>query len=309
MTVLQPQNDPTHLLAEQEELLRVQKRRLAHPSCSVRADAASRLAPMGICVVPVLSEALTDRHVDVRLAAISSLRQIGNTSAIDALATALDDEDMEVRSLAATTIASLGGVSTMGPLCEALQHRDRNTRMVAAQALGTLGDARAVPHLLEAHRRCFIGRSARGQLLLGLTVAAAVALTFIGFLWGTFAAKMGGMMGCIHIFIRVGTLYFQKRKEQSEVAAAISNALLQIAENTLAPEVHRIVPELRTVMQDRLQHSKEARAAAREAADRIEKLTGQLQDLPLAAAPAEVPAQNTLPRPAEGIVTPTVAHK
>jgi hypothetical protein len=280
----------------------LQRGRLRHAASHVRADAATQLRALGEPAIPALRDALKDSHPNVRLAAIASLQQLAAPQAVHALITALDDGDPEVCANAVAGLSARGGEVAEDALCLALEHRDRNTHIAAAQALGVIGGPRVVPHLLAAHRRCFLGRSARGQLFLGLGILAAVSLTFFAFTWGTYTAKMFGLTSSGQFIIRGGIAYFHKRQEQSRVAAAISDALLQIAERSSAPEIHRIVPELRMVSRDRLQHSRETRAAARNAADRIEALTASLQQLPLASSAAEAPAAAQLPCPSSAPV-------
>ena len=305
MTELHPASDLTPpLLPDREELLRVQRRRLRHAASRVRVEAAADVCALGVDAIPLLRDALNDSHPEVRIAGIGSLQRIGTPQAVDGLSAGLNDEQLAVRLSAANALTTPGLGPAVDALCEALKHRDRSTLTAAAQALGAVGDPRAVPHLLEAHRRCFLGRSARGQLVLGLLVAAAFVLLLAAFLWGSIAAKAGGAFGCINIFLRGAAVYFNKRKEQSLVAAAISDALLRIAESSSAPEIHRIVPELRSVTRDRLQHTRETRAAAREAADRIEALTARLQQLPVASGTTEAPADDLLPRPASAPAAP-----
>jgi len=286
------------IIEDREERLRVQRRRLQHPSSRVRTEAATELSALGADALPALQDALNDSHVDVRVAAVGSLERIGTSQAVEVLATALDDGEWEVRSNAAAALTDLDAAPSVNALCIALKHKDGATRIAAAKALGALGDARAISALLEAYRRCFVSGSAGRQFLLGLMVAAALVLCTAAFLWGTFAGKVGGLVGCLNIFVQIGNAYFRKRQEHSQVAAAISEALLRIAERSADPEIHRIVPELRAVTHDRLQHTRETRTAARKTADRIETLTARLQTLPVASHPAESPLDATLPRPA-----------
>jgi hypothetical protein len=117
-------------------------------------------------------------------------------------------------------------------------------------------------------------------------------------IWGTAAAKAGGAFGCSNLFLHIPKAYLRERRKQSKVACAITEALVLIAERNPRPEMHQLVPELRAVAGDRVQHEQATRDASRRAAERIEALTAAVHNLPVVAAtPRADPS--TLPQPAE----------
>jgi hypothetical protein len=264
----------------------------------VLAETATVPAPHNPGATPPLREQLRHQNPAVRTNAIAALGRLRTPDAVDVLCSALADQESEVRMEAADTLAKLRAPVAVDALCNALKHRDRYTRIAAAEALGAIGDPRAVPRLLEAHRRCFTGGSARGQLNLGLALAGGIALTFVAYLLGVARLEIGVGVAAFPLLFHGSVIYAQRRRTQGAVASAISAALLRIAEGTSAPEIHRIVPELRALVRDHVQQTPETRLVAQTTADRIEALTARLQQLPVTAVPAGTPEEQILPRPA-----------
>jgi hypothetical protein len=201
------------------------------------------------------------------------------------------------------------GARAVEPLCAALEDQDAEVRIAAAEALGLLGDERAVRPLGEALRGSLVGRSARRQLAVGVMVVLAVCLFAIVWFWGL---KIGGSVWLfITVLKHTARPYFRGRQAQSRVTRAITEALMRIAERNPTPELHAVVPELKAIAVDTLQHEKATRVVSRDAAHRIESLTEKLKSMPLPAAPAvaadqlplpaasPTPQSGSLPRPTE----------
>jgi hypothetical protein len=111
---------------------------------------------------------------------------------------------------------------------------------------------------------------------------------------GMAAAGTVALVGCFsQPFIR----YYKERREASRLCQIIADALVRIAERRPTPELRAVIPDLKAIAADVLQQEKQARAASRQAAQRIEDLTEQLKNLPLPAA-APAPDAATLPRAA-----------
>lgn len=97
-----------------------------------------------------------DKFSMARLAAISSLKDAGERSAVPILTEALNDDAMVVRSAAADALARLGDVSVVPSLLEALDREDNFykgkslwVRRHIVKALGELESRGAVPKLVE----------------------------------------------------------------------------------------------------------------------------------------------------------------
>lgn len=176
-------------------------------------------------------------------------------------------------------------------LCLVLQDKDLNVRAAAAESLGHIGDERAIQPLIEALRRCFLGRSVYWQFIVGLLVMPLLILLIVK---GMAAAGAVALVGC---FSQPFIIDYQERREASKLCQIIVDALVRIAEHCPTPELRAVIPDLRAIAADVLQQEKQARAASRQAAQRIEDLTEQLKNLPLPAA-APAPDAATLPRAA-----------
>jgi HEAT repeat protein len=108
----------------------------------VRVHAAKwlfRRVRKAIVVAPLLREGVTDRDVQVRLAAVEALGELGAEGRImELMETALQDRDVTVR-LAAEEGLARGGAAMVPSLIEALKHKSPRVRAGAARALGLIG--------------------------------------------------------------------------------------------------------------------------------------------------------------------------
>ncbi len=90
-----------------------------------------------------LSEALTEKPLEVRAAAIGSLAKIGpaDPKAVAALNTSLQDSDGEIRCLSAIALKSIGpqAAPLVEQLARALNDPVESVRIAAADALGAIG--------------------------------------------------------------------------------------------------------------------------------------------------------------------------
>lgn len=273
-------------------------RKLRNSSSRIRVRAVEQLLEFGDEALPPLREALYLSDTDVQVAAAKGLGELRNRRAVEPLMGALGSRNAAMRSAAASALGEIGDPTAERPICALLGDSDLTVRAAAATALGELGLEESIPALMEAYRMCFVGQSARTQRLIGLGMALLGVLLFVLIFWGAVGAKIGGIFGVFNLAHQIPSAYFRARRAKSTVACAITEALVKIAERNPRPELHRLVPELRAVAGDRLQHEKATRKASRVAAERIEALTAAFHDLPVAAgAPAPDPA--TLPHPAE----------
>ena len=184
-------------------------------------------------------------------------------------------------------------------LCAALEERDQSLRVAAAEALGHIGDERAVRPLTETLRRCFVGGSARRQRVIGVMAVATALVIAAVFGLGLAALKVAvAVSGLVNLVFHIVVHYLKERRSESKLCGAITSALARIAERHPTPELRAVLPDLRAVAADALQHEKETRAASRTAAERIEALTEKLQSLPVPAA-TPVPDADVLPRAAQ----------
>src|SRR5688500_2010333 len=79
---------------------------------------------------------------------------------------ALHAGETRERIRAARGVRSCGSAAVEA-LCAALRDKEAEVRIAAAQSLGHIGDERAVQPLASALRTCFVGHSARWQLVTG----------------------------------------------------------------------------------------------------------------------------------------------
>ena len=183
-------------------------------------------------------------------------------------------------------------------LCQALQDPLEDVRVAAGEELGRIGEDRAIQPLREALQRCFPNGSARRQLVLGLVVVGILALVFVGYVFGAFYFRMGGMLAGMSGGMANGIRAFrQKRLAKSRECQTYTRALAAIAERTPSPVLRSLVPELNALAAD-VWHDGAVRDASREAAQRIEAVTAEVKSLPVASA-AAVKVEKDLPRAAE----------
>lgn len=273
-------------------------RKLRNHSSRVRACAIEQLLEYGDEAVPPLCQALYLSDSDVQVAAAKGLGELRNRRAVDPLMGALGSRNIAMRSAAASALGEIGDPAAEGLLRELLNDADLSVRAAAARALGALGLEESIPALMAAYWACFVGQSARTQRLIGLGMVLVGLLLFVLIFWGATGAKISGICAALNLAHQIPSIYFRARRAKSAVACAITEALVMIAERNPRPEMHRLVPELRAVAGDRLQHEKATRKASRLAAERIEALTAAFHDLPVAAG-APAPDPSTLPHPAE----------
>jgi len=98
---------------------------------------------------PVLLEALSDKSINLQLAALKSLGRIKYREAVPAVREFLTSPDPRLRRVAALTAGNLGDASAV-PLLLSMVHNDSSplVRPAAVEALGLLGDKRLIPQLL-----------------------------------------------------------------------------------------------------------------------------------------------------------------
>lgn len=279
------------------EIVRL-SRKLQNHSTRVRERALEQLLEFGLDAVPALREALFLNDSEVQVAAAQGLGRLRSHGAVQALIGTLASRNAPVRGAAVHALGEIGEPEAEAPLRALLRDADLAVRAEAATALGKLGLEESIPSLMDAYRTCFLGQSARKQRLIGLLAAGALLILLALIIWGTAAAKVGGLYGCLNLFSQVPGHYIRERRKQSKVVCAITDALVMIAERNPRPEMHQLVPELQAVAGDRVQHEPATREASRRAAERIEALTIRLHNLPVAAGAPSGSGVETLPRPA-----------
>lgn len=135
---------------------------------------------IGRSIVPALVVALKHEDMYIRLAAVKTLREIGDSRAIEPLVMMLKDVYQDVRKETAKALKAFGwqpiddtqsavfaiadenweklvtlGKAAVDPLLAALDYKNINIQMAAANALGKIGDAFAVMPLVEAFESSF----------------------------------------------------------------------------------------------------------------------------------------------------------
>ena len=91
--------------------------------------------------IDVIINGVTDPDVEVRIEALRSLKELGDTSALPACLSALRDEFWEVRSAAVGTCAELGGEGAAADIAKLLADPAEWVRHNAGVALGRCGAA------------------------------------------------------------------------------------------------------------------------------------------------------------------------
>lgn len=124
---------------------------LADKDSGVAFSAAEALVAIGNSAVPLLLPALSDKRLQVRLAAVYILGQLKAAAAVPALLEMLNDAVNKVRTLVARALGNIGDPRAVKPLISLLERSvraDPNT-FTYAMALGRLGQP-ALPALLGA---------------------------------------------------------------------------------------------------------------------------------------------------------------
>ncbi len=114
---------------------------------------------MGECAsdkaLEILGIAIEDSEPIVRTETLKSLAQIKGENACDLALTALKDEDFGVRLTAVTTLGEIGHSSAVDHLVEVMFGDDEEEiRAWSAWSLGEIGDERAIEHLRKAYKTC-----------------------------------------------------------------------------------------------------------------------------------------------------------
>jgi len=196
----------------------------------------------------------------------------------------LESWSVDERLGAVKQFPAWGGVA-VPPLCAALMDRDERVRIAAAAGLAEVGDGRAIQPLVDALRACTVLGSARARRWLA--IAIVVLLTAFLARWLVIAptSPVIGNLLCVLFVGMFWRLCVGDQRDRSAACAAISEAIGKVAERHSGPDLHRVLPDLWAVSCDHLLQGRAARIAAREAASRIECLTANRRELPLAAAP------------------------
>jgi HEAT repeat protein len=122
--------------------------RLSSPDDRMRQRAEKQLIRLGEAAIPALSRALQDEVPQVRHRAARLLRQIQYDAvlSLQGASEALHDRSVYVREAAVRSLSRHGGAAVPA-LCVALEDPDMFVRRIAAEALGQLGDRAAAPKL------------------------------------------------------------------------------------------------------------------------------------------------------------------
>lgn len=107
---------------------------LQHTTARVRARAALALGACGESSIPLLTGAVADADLNVRLAAIAGLRQVGGTAGAAGVIKALESDDDATLRAAANALAELGDKSAVPALRAAaasLRAKHPKSRLVA----------------------------------------------------------------------------------------------------------------------------------------------------------------------------------
>ena len=109
----------------------------------------TQLKMMGAAAVPGLVRALGAQDITLRMAAVKSLGELGDTRAAAPLLTVLKgDKEPKVRAMAAFALAKIKHDDAVEPLIDALKASDGTFRIAAVESLGEFADKRAVRPLI-----------------------------------------------------------------------------------------------------------------------------------------------------------------
>jgi hypothetical protein len=241
---------------------------------------------------------------EIAPAAAASLSEFRRLSADLAGASA------EARIEAAHKLRLLGAVA-MDPLIPALKDKEVKVRVAAAESLGHVGDEKAIQPLTEALRALYPGKSPKRWRLMGAflavcTVVFSIAGIVAALVTGGLGALLGGAAEMLGSFDGLDA-------KTDNASRAYAEALFRIADRSPTPELRYALPHLREIADDGVLQDKHTRGASRAAARRIQKLTLELDKLPVASAaprmdektlPVAAAAPHsdgeTLPRPSAG---------
>ncbi len=116
-------------------------------SSQARQEIIDELVEIGSPAVPQLVELLNNGEYKVRMAAATTLGEIGDDQAIEPLIESLSDTSKNVQRV--TTVALIKiGEGTVSALLDALIGKDQLARKWAAEALGSIGDASVAQQLI-----------------------------------------------------------------------------------------------------------------------------------------------------------------
>jgi hypothetical protein len=181
------------------------------------------------------------------------------------------------------------GAPSLQPLCDALAHPVPRVRFAAASALVKLDDRAAIGPLRDALMRCFYGRSARKQLVVGylgtgLAVLGCAVMTVAFPFVALETLFRGGLTAVFNRLMRPGDSSPQPPSRRD--AVEYLSAIVQLAERHPDRSLRTLLPELRAAAADHLSHDGDLREASRVAADRLSELSARLEALPLPASGA-----------------------
>ena len=121
---------------------------LRDPNVEVRRAAVNSLGNLeDHTAIPALREALKDEDAEVRAGALEALGNLEDAASADAIAAMLKDPNREVRAKAIEALSDLELTSPPAGLLDALKDPDAEVRHQAAHAVGHFEDARAIPML------------------------------------------------------------------------------------------------------------------------------------------------------------------
>jgi len=239
-----------------------------------RIRAARELPEWGEAAVASLVAVLASPEPGLRLAAIEALRTVDSSSAVSPLQAMLRDPVLPVRS-------------------------------AAAVALGEIGDLRSLPALIETLQGCFLARSARKQLWLGIAV---VPITVLLQLWWTIFGGSAAQRGLYLVTLLATFLwsaYASQRRPHGPVCQSCVTAISQVVERNPGTDLQPLVPELRAVAGDLFLQARETRKLANRAVAHLEARRLAMSNLPVPSSNPET-VLTSLPRPAE---PPVIAYR
>lgn len=100
--------------------------------------------------VPILSSALQDAELEVRIRAIKGLGRIGGPSIVELIVPSLKDQQAQVRIAAAQALGDANDFRAVEPLLEAMKDPDQNVRGAVAVAVSRVVNTKALKPLLAA---------------------------------------------------------------------------------------------------------------------------------------------------------------